>query len=481
MPKSRIKLHPPHLDSPIPQDEAERITSDPALVASHPFYPFLEKSQHWTKFAKKGTEKSKVRVKDRPIRYAAKLDSFIYSHYRDILYRRYEPELESLGLTQCVLAYRHIALDSGKGGKCNVHFADRAFKETRSFGNCLTIALDIEKFFENLDHEWIKQMWWRLLGKPVPTRRGLLLPEDHFNVFKAVTQYSFIRRDMAYKKLGYIAEEHSSGKRKRWRFTRSKEDFPSQICGPKRFREELQGLINRNRNPFGIPQGSPISDLLANVYMIDFDQEMNQFVSSLGGKYFRYSDDILIIAPGQTERWQDVLSATQDTLKKTAPRLQLKGEKTQVHAYKPINGGPDQECSLLVPPRGPNGMEYLGFRYDGKGVFLRNSTVSGFQRKITAAANKMAQNHVVHNPAKSLDQLIKSFNYNVLIRKFGRVKGFEFSGREYTKWTFWTYVRKSAKILGVLGAPLVRQVNGYKAFARKKAKIAIETSYKHAH
>jgi hypothetical protein len=309
----------------------------------------------------------------------------------------------------------------------------------------------------------------------------LLLPEDHFNVFKAVTKYSFIRRDMAYKKLGYIAEEHSSGKRKRWRFTRNKKDFPPQICGPKRFREELQGMINCNRNPFGIPQGSPISDLLANVYMIDFDQEMNQFVSSLGGRYFRYSDDILIITPGQTQRWQDTLSVIEDTLKRTTPRLQLKGEKTQIHSHKLINGGPDQECSLLVPPKGPNGMEYLGFRYDGKGIFLRNSTVSGFQRKITAVANRMSQNHVVHNTAKSLEQLINSFNYNVLIQKFGRVGGFDFSGREYTKWTFWTYVRKSCQIFGVLGAPLVRQVNGYKAFARKKSKIAIKNAYKHAH
>lgn len=324
-------------------------------------------------------------------------------------------------------------------------------------------------------------MWWRLLGKPAPARRGLLLPEDHFNVFKAVTRYSFIRRDMAYKKLGYLAEEPLSGRRKRWRFTRSKEDFPPQICGPKRFREELKGMINCNRNPFGIPQGSPISDLIANVYMIDFDNEVNRFVSSLGGRYFRYSDDILVITPGLARQWRDTLSAIEDALKRRAPRLKLKAEKTHIHSYSTINGGPDQECKLLAPAKDPKGMEYLGFRYDGKGIFLRNSTVSGFHRKITAVAVRMARNHVVHNPMMSLGRLIDSFNYDVLIRRFGRVTDFDFPGREYTRWTFWTYLRKSCKVFGALGAPLVRQVNGYKAFARKKARIAIESAYKHAH
>lgn len=319
------------------------------------------------------------------------------------------------------------------------------------------------------------------MGKPAQARRSLLLPEDHFNVFKAVTQYSFIRRDMAYKKLGYMAEEHFSGKRKGWRFTLGKEDFPPQICGPKRFREELKGMINCNPNPFGIPQGSPISDLIANAYMLDFDNEVNRLVSSLGGRYFRYSDDILVSIPGQNQCWQDALSAIEDALKRTAPRLKLKAEKTHIYSYRAINEGPDQECKLLAGEKDPKGMEYLGFRYDGKRIFLRNSTVSGFHRKIAAVAVRMAHNHVMHNPMMSVKHLIDSFNYDVLIRRFGRVKDLDFPGREYTKWTFWTYLRKSYKVFRALGAPLVRQVNGYKAFARKKARIAIEAAYKHTH
>ncbi len=47
----------------------------------------------------------------------------------------------------------------------------------------------------------------------------------------------------------------------------------------------------------GIPQGSPISAILSNIYMIDFDVKMKEFISKVNGKYYRYCDDILCIAP----------------------------------------------------------------------------------------------------------------------------------------------------------------------------------------
>src|SRR5271157_5235484 len=42
----------------------------------------------------------------------------------------------------------------------------------------------------------------------------------------------------------------------------------------------------------GIAQGSPLSPLLANVYLVDFDQ----YLSSLGGDWVRYADDFVLMA-----------------------------------------------------------------------------------------------------------------------------------------------------------------------------------------
>jgi hypothetical protein len=176
--------------------------------------------------------------------------------------------------------------------------------------------------------------------------------------------------------------------------------------------------------------------------------------------------------------WPEVISETLATLQSCAPRLKLKDSKTQVYKYTPIDGGPNQSNVLLDGPKGADGLEYLGFRYDGRRVYLRNSTVSGVQRKITAAAKKMARMHVDTHPGLAALDLINTFNYSALISKFGRVREFDNYAQQFNKWTFWTYVKRSNKILGDLGKPITRQFGGYKSFSRKKV---IETIQHYVH
>jgi hypothetical protein len=479
MSEPRVRLYPPHLDAPLTKPQAEALASNPERVAHHAFFPFLQRNQRWTKYAKKGEKPSNVKTKLRPIRYASRRDSYIFGYYRKLLNQRYEDELRRRGLQNCVLAYRRIARDGGRGGKCNVDFAKEAFEAIRKFGTCYALALDVRQFFENLDHEHIKRGWWHLLGRPAPAVNSQILPKDHFQVFKAVTQYSYIDADAAYKKLNLIGEVTTPTGGKRLGYRVPHQQFPPRICSPKDFREKLKDLIKRNPDPFGIPQGSPISDLLANLYMIDFDDEMNCLISSLGGKYLRYSDDILLLLPASLNSWQELVSSVKSALGRTAPHLELKDEKTQVYKFFPRVDRIGQENEILNLPKGTDGLEYLGFRYDGRRIFLRNSTISGVQRKITSMANAMARRHIKTSPALGLQQLIDSFNYGLLISKFGRVKNFDESEKRYTSWTFWTYVERSGKILGDLGEPVKRQMRGYKAFAREKAVKAVVNAYKH--
>ncbi|WP_257983354.1 reverse transcriptase domain-containing protein, partial [Vibrio parahaemolyticus] len=55
--------------------------------------------------------------------------------------------------------------------------------------------------------------------------------------------------------------------------------------------------MKKNRESQGIPQGSPMSGLLSNIYMIDFDIKLKNYAESLNGKYYRYCDDLLCILP----------------------------------------------------------------------------------------------------------------------------------------------------------------------------------------
>lgn len=127
------------------------------------------------------------------------------------------------------------------------------------------------------------------------------LPPDHLNVFRAVTKYSYVERTEAYRRLGYFGEKLKASRRLAPGYLKSFRDIPIHLCSPADFRAKIAGgngnssIVHRNYKPYGVPQGLPISDLLANASLIEFDSWLNFIVQSVGGKYYRYSDDILII------------------------------------------------------------------------------------------------------------------------------------------------------------------------------------------
>ena len=53
--------------------------------------------------------------------------------------------------------------------------------------------------------------------------------------------------------------------------------------------------IHTNLTGVGVPQGTPISASLSNLYMLDFDVTMKALADQHGTLYQRYSDDILIV------------------------------------------------------------------------------------------------------------------------------------------------------------------------------------------
>jgi hypothetical protein len=57
------------------------------------------------------------------------------------------------------------------------------------------------------------------------------------------------------------------------------------------------GSVSQNKKRKGIFQETPISVLLSNIYMIEFDQLMCRRMTSIGGDYYRYCDDMLYIVP----------------------------------------------------------------------------------------------------------------------------------------------------------------------------------------
>ena len=332
-----------HFDVPITKQHAERIATDPKQVIAHAFYPLISYTISVVKARRDASRRTITKViKYRAIRYASHVDAHIFSYYAHEIGTKYEAALENRGLGDCVLAFRK--LDAS-----NIEFAARAFETVRRLGDCTALAFDVTGFFDHIDHTLLKRVWAATLGSTT-------LPDDHYAVYRALTSYSHVDRDSVYGQLG-ISEHNPKHRRRR-------------ICSPDEFRSIVrQGkLIQTNKDKFGIPQGTPISALLSNVYLLDFDAAMNVESKDRGGEYFRYCDDILVVVPAGMETGMETFVKAQ----LNALRLEANPKKTETSQF--ICSGRIQQCDRVL--------QYLGFIFDGERVLIRSAALAKFSGRM---------------------------------------------------------------------------------------------------
>jgi len=291
--------------------------------------------------------------KIRPIFYAAHRDAAVYFYYAETMTTLYESMLGRLGISDCVTAFRR------SGGRCNIHFAHEVFQEIARHTQCTVHTFDVKSFFDNLDHKILKRLWMRLVGSTG-------LPADHYAIYKSITRYSYVDRDAAFQVFGINLRDRGAFKRR-------------YICDVDEFRERIRdaGLIRRHLDPNtgiwetkGIPQGSPISALLSNLYMVDFDTAVSAAVRSCGGMYRRYCDDIICVVPDGSEI--DVETFIKGEIAKLA--LEIHPKKSTIHHFQQVNGS--LVCLEMKP------VQYLGFIFDGKSIRLRTVALSRYYAKM---------------------------------------------------------------------------------------------------
>lgn len=330
-----------HFDEPVSEPNALRVVSRPEQVAKHSFYPLLSYNIVTYKIKKTDSNGSLPKSeKSRGIKFPAHMDSHIYAFYACNLSRKYEERLAQLGLSDCVLAFRRL-------GKNNIHFANDAFNKIREIGDCGVVALDVSGFFDRIDHAILKDKWERLLS----TSR---LPPDHYAIFKSVTKYAEVDRNRLLDALSISKNNPKNGRRR--------------ICTPEQFRTNVRqaGLITKHNELYGIPQGTPISAFLSNLYLLDFDDAMHRAVVEQGGVYYRYCDDILLILP--REFIDSAAGAAQQELKML--RLELNTDKTERRLFS-YSGG------ILTSDKP---LQYLGFLFDGQRITLRSAALSRYSQ-----------------------------------------------------------------------------------------------------
>ena len=353
-----------HFDEPLSARDAEALATNPTRVASWAFLPML----NWVIKARKVKRKDdgtleKKPPKNRPICYAAHKDAAIYAYYGHLLGQRYEAAVIALGISDCVTAFR------ANSGRCNIDFAMEPFDWIRARGECVALAFDIKGFFDNLDHGVIKAQW----AKSLAVER---LPDDHFAVFRSLTKYAFVDRAAVFREFG-ISQNNPRAKGR------------DRICSPEEFRDRVRekGLIQKNTLPKGIPQGSPMSAVLSNIYMTEFDIAVAQRVHAVGGLYRRYCDDMLcVVPPDQEEAIEAFVKAEVARVK-----LDIQTDKTKRHHFRFDAGALTADEPL----------QYLGFLFDGQRTLLRTASVARYYRKMRAAVSLAVQTKRKHDKLRT--------------------------------------------------------------------------------
>ncbi|MFO1078001.1 MAG: antiviral reverse transcriptase Drt2 [Planctomycetota bacterium] len=367
-----------HFDSRISRRTATTLVTDPARVEGHAFLPFLSYEKRKRRYK---ADEHKTVWKPRPIAYAAHADSQIYSYYSSVLSQAYESLVRGTRLDACVLAYRSL-------GKSNVDHAAEVFEQIPGRTPCTAMAFDVESFFDSLRHDLLRSAWRQTLGKQQ-------LPEDHYRVFRSITRYATVDRTKAYEALGI--GKHPRGIKRR------------RLCSIQEFRELVReaGLIHVREEKHGIPQGSPMSAVLSNIYMHSFDLAMAEAVGRCDGIYRRYSDDILVVCPSASATpLRELVEHQLETL-----GLRLNSAKTEVTEF------PGSCCAQPV-----GGLQYLGLTFDGTKTLLRSQSIGRFYQRLRRAVRKAERESIKRGSAVLLfkGQLYRRFSHHPGSRSFVR-------------------------------------------------------------
>lgn len=346
-----------------------------------PFSPFLKILLKTPRYKYQQSEGHyDLETKIRPICFASHFDGLIFGFYAYALTKKYEAYIAKEGFSDCPIAYR-----SNLDGKCNIQFSKEVFDEINRRGNCSAIALDIKGYFDHIDHKKLKEKWIKVIGDN--------LPPDQYKLFKSLTEYSYVSKNSILRK--YNAEIE--------KFTHPPSTLLSIIPGKKDY-EKYQRLrddrlIVTNDKPdketgrlFGIPQGSGMSALLSNIYLIDFDKDLNERAKKEGLFYRRYCDDILIVCDSdkaviiQKEIIQKIkdeyyLEIQDKKVELTEFRLNSKGITRAFNKKKQSRAGlsntNESNESLFY-----KSLQYLGFEFNGQSIYIRSSSLSRYFRKM---------------------------------------------------------------------------------------------------
>ena len=299
------------------------------------------------------------------------------------------------------VAYRKIPKDAlQKGNKCNIEFAADVFQFiiNNKHRKLSVIVADVTSFFDNLDHRLLHKQWKKVLNVED-------LPADHYKIYKNLVDYKYVNENELFKRFHHnlIVERHKPNdaygielKRKSVsKIYHLRQENVVAFCYSGEFFREATDLIRVDKpfnkqirekqgkkNKRGIPQGTPLSATLANIYMLDFDAKIYDEASKLHKNvyYQRYSDDLILVCDQEDEKYFYDLICEEIV---NNAHLEIQESKTNIYRYEldynnVLVGGISKDGIVNANKQ----LEYLGFVFDGNKVKVKTSGFSKFYRNM---------------------------------------------------------------------------------------------------
>ncbi|MDE6005873.1 MAG: hypothetical protein K2G88_10895, partial [Oscillospiraceae bacterium] len=297
-----------HFDKRVSVNDVWKNISNPEYVSRHGFYPLIHYTQVFEKYHKEKDNRIKKK-KEREICYSAHLDRCVFQYYAYLLNEKYNERVRQDQIDLVAVAYRNNL------GKNNIDFAKIAFDFIREKNICYIMIGDFTSFFDNLEHFYLKKQLCSLLQSDI-------LPNDYYAVFKNITKYStWELTDLL--TLNQLPDTKAG---------RKELNSKSAVLTLEQFRKNKKQYVHKHTDSFGIPQGSTISAVLANIYMLEADKAIHEYVKKYNGMYMRYSDDFIIILPVASNEYQQHYNWINYYFY-NLPSVKLSPEKTQLFYY----------------------------------------------------------------------------------------------------------------------------------------------------
>ena len=346
-------------------------------------------------------------------------------------------------LSESIIAYRKIPIDlkdPKSKCKCNIHFAKELFTEIEKRKSCVVACYDIENFFPSLNHEYLKKCWTTLVKEENFTK-------SHQNVLNSLMKYSYVEMKDIIKQCSDNELKISHKKD----FKNS--DFNSYFINAQEFRNKIAktNLIRKHKPAKkeeilkGIPQGTPISAFLANLYLLEFDKFIvEELVKNKKCYYRRYSDDIAIIFKNldEFEEWDERI---RNKVFDSPLHLKINPQKTVVSQFYFENNiiKSITKTELCKDYSSRHSLKYLGFEFDGQKALLKSASLSKFYREMKMSIRRKANRANSAIKFNKRHPRKKKKNTKLYLTKL--YSRFTHLGKNKSKSNYLSYVDRAAK------------------------------------